>query len=48
MKRLYPSLLACALAALALSVIACAWPGVRDAALAALVRVFASVPAQFQ
>lgn len=40
--------LACALAALALSVIACAWPGVRDAALAALVRVFASVPAQFQ
>ncbi len=42
------SLLACAFAVIALCVIACAWPGVRATALAVLLRVFASVPAQFE
>jgi len=40
--------LAGALALLALGVIACAWPGVRDALFAALPRVPGSVPAQHQ
>lgn len=36
------------LALLALGVIACAWPGVRDALFATLARVVASVPAQLE
>jgi basic amino acid/polyamine antiporter, APA family len=40
--------LAGAFALLALGVIACAWPGVRDAVFAALARAIGSVPAQLQ